>query len=157
MRRIVTLALLLACGAVPAAAQELKAEGNRLAWLAGCWRSESARRTLDEWWLPPAGGTLMGMSRAVRADSVMSWEFIRIEPVNGRLSYVAQPSGQPQAIFPATLVSDTLAVFADPEHDFPQRVIYRARGDSLLARVEGVVQGQERYVEFAYARAACPG
>jgi len=156
MRRIVTLALLLAVGPVAVAAQAPGHEGDRLSWLAGCWRASSPRRTLHEWWMPPVGGTLLGMSRAVRGDSVMSWEFVRIEPVNGRLSYVARPSGQREAVFPATLVNDTVAVFADPAHDFPQRIIYRRRPDSLFARIEGTVQGEERYVEFPFARAACP-
>ena len=38
-----------------------------------------------------------------------------------------------------------------------KRLRPRAPSASLLARIEGVVQGQARYVEFAYARAACPG
>ncbi len=156
MRRFVTLILLLAASPVAAAAQAPEWEGDRLEWLAGCWRASSPRRTLHEWWMPPVGGMLLGMSRALRGDSVMSWEFVRIEPVNGRLSYVARPSGQREAAFPATLISDTLAVFADPAHDFPQRIIYRRRADSLYARIEGTVQGEERYVEFPYARAACP-
>lgn len=154
MRRIAALALLFAL--LPASAAAQQQEGNRLAWLAGCWEASSPRRTLHDWWMPPVGGRLLGMSRALRGDSVMSWEFIRIEPVNGRLSYVADPSGQARATFPATLVNDTMAVFADPAHDFPQRIIYRLRGDSLVARIEGVVQGQEQFAEFPFARAACP-
>jgi hypothetical protein len=153
---MLVMTLAAAVGVRPAAAQAVAREGDRLAWLAGCWQAASPRRTLQEWWMPPAGGTLQGMSRAIRGDSVMSWEFVRIEPVNGRLSYVAQPSGQRPATFPATFVSDTLAVFADPTHDFPQRIIYHRRPDSLLARIEGRVQGEERFVEFPFARAACP-
>lgn len=156
MGRVLALVVVLVALPAAAGAQEAEREADRLAWLAGCWRADSPRRTLHEWWMPPAGGTLMGMSRALRGDSVMSWEFLRIEPVNGRLSYVAQPSEQPQAVFPATLVGDTLAVFADPQHDFPQRIIYRRRADSLYARIEGTVQGEARYVEFPFARAACP-
>lgn len=154
MRRIAALALLFAALPAPMTAQQQ--EGDRLAWLAGCWQSSSPRRTLHEWWMPPVGGRLLGMSRALRGDSTMSWEFLRIEPVNGRLSYVAEPSGQSRATFPATLVNDTMVAFADPEHDFPQRIIYRLRGDSLLARIEGVVEGQERFIEFPYSRGPCP-
>lgn len=154
--RATWMLVIVAAAAFPAGAAAQEHEGDRLAWMAGCWRAASPRRTLHEWWMPPVGGSLMGMNRAVRGDSVMSWEFVRIEPVNGRLSYVAQPSGQREAVFPATLVSDTLAVFTEPAHDFPQRIIYRRRADSLYARIEGVVNGQEQYVDFPFARAACP-
>ena len=34
------------------------------------------------------------------------------------------------------------AVFANPEHDFPQRVLYWREGESLCAAVEGPMNGE---------------
>jgi hypothetical protein len=108
--------------------------------------------------MKPAGGLLLGMSRATRGDSVLSWELARIETSNGRLQFVAWPSGQRQAAFAATIVNDSMVVFTNPQHDFPQRIMYLRRGaDSLLARVEGPVQGETRGLDFLYGRAACGG
>ena len=149
--------LALGLGATPLAAQG-NAEAARLQWMAGCWRAESPRRTVEEQWMKPAGGLLLGMSRASRADSVLSWELARIETEGGRLQFVAWPSGQRQAAFAATIVNDSMVVFTNPQHDFPQRIMYLRRGtDSLLARVEGPVQGETRGLDFLYARVACEG
>ena len=155
--RPVPISLALALSAAPLAAQG-PAEAARLQWMTGCWRADSPRRTVEEQWMKPAGGLLLGMSRATRGDSVLSWELARIETANGRLQFVAWPSGQRQAAFAATIVNDSMAVFTNPQHDFPHRIMYLRRGaDSLLARVEGPVQGETRGLDFFYARVACAG
>ena len=129
----------------------------RLAWLGGCWRHASPTRTVDEQWMAPSGGMMLGMGRTVRDGRVLEYEHLRIHERAGRVVYTALPSGQPTADFEATNVSDTLVAFENPTHDFPQRVVYRARGrDSLVARVEGTRDGRLRGVEFPYARVACP-
>lgn len=67
-------------------------------------------------------------------------------------------SGQTPTDFTAASVSDTIVTFENPQHDFPQRVIYRKRGaDTLWARIEGTANGRTRGVDFPYARARCPG
>ena len=155
--RLVPVTLALALCAAPLAAQG-NAEAARLHWMAGCWRAESPRRTVEEHWMKPVGGLLLGMSRASRADSVLSWELARIETQGGRLQFVAWPSGQRQAAFAATIANDSLVVFTNPQHDFPQRILYLRRGtDSLIARVEGPVEGETRGLDFLYVRVACEG
>jgi hypothetical protein len=46
-------------------------------------------------------------------------------------------------------------VFENPTHDFPQRVIYRREGDSLLGRIEGMTNGQQKAVDFPLKRVSC--
>jgi Domain of unknown function (DUF6265) len=109
-------------------------------------------------WLAPAGGTLLGMSRTVEADSTRNWEHLVIRPGTAGLVYEASPSGQPPAAFLATLVSDTAAAFENLTHDFPQEIRYLRRGmDSLTAVVSGEMRERVRTIEFHYVRAACPG
>jgi hypothetical protein len=61
-------------------------------------------------------------------------------------------------VFQSTTISQTTAIFENPEHDFPQRVGYRLdKPDALVAWIEGTSKGQPRRVEFSYARVACPG
>jgi hypothetical protein len=51
---------------------------------------------------------------------------------------------------------DTLVLFENAAHDFPQRIGYRRLGnDSLVAWIEGTRQGRTRRVEFPYGRVAC--
>ena len=43
-------------------------------------------------------------------------------------------------------------VFENPEHDFPQTILYRRTGDQLYAAVEGKHKGSQRREEFRSAR-----
>jgi hypothetical protein len=129
-----------------------------LSWIAGCWQQSGANaRLVEEQWMVPRGNTMMGMSRTVRSDSLIEYEQLRIFERGGKAVYQAMPSGQPTAEFTAGAVSDTMVVFENPQHDFPQRVIYRKRGtDSIVARVEGTMNGRSRGVDFPYAKVRCP-
>jgi hypothetical protein len=132
---------------------------ERLGWIAGCWRQSNAAnaRTIDEQWMTPRGGTMLGMSRTVRRDSLVELEHLQILEQNGRVVYHAEPGGQPPADFEGRLVTDTLVLFENPTHDFPQRILYRRRGpDSLIARIEGSRNGHTRAVDFPYVRVPCP-
>ena len=73
---------------------------NKLAWLAGSWRMEKTGRVVEEQWLAPAGGVMLGVSRTVAKNRVVEFEFMQIrEGPGGTLFFVAQPSGQPEAAF----------------------------------------------------------
>jgi hypothetical protein len=134
------------------------AEIARIGWLSGCWERRTSSSLVEEQWMAPRGGTMLGMSRTVRSDRTVAHETIRIEERDGRLVYIASPSGQATAEFTSTHVSDTLVAFENPVHDFPQRILYRPGGaDSLWARIEGARGGETRGVDFRMSRAPCAG
>jgi hypothetical protein len=129
----------------------------RIAWLEGCWEMVSPQRTVEEQWMAPRGGSMLGMSRTVREGSLVEYELVVLREEADGLAYHAHPSGQASTIFLSNSVSDSMAVFENPAHDFPQRVGYRyVRPDSLLAWIEGTIDGKARRVEFAYRRTDCP-
>ena len=129
-----------------------------VAFLAGCWRSEKGGRVVEEHWLAPAGGTLMGVGRTVSAGKTTEHEFLQIRDLADGLTYIAKPSGQPEASFRATSKSAGEIVFENPAHDFPQKITYRLTGDTLMARTEGTMNGRTRAIDFVYTRASCtPG
>lgn len=100
---------------------------------------------------------MMGLSRTVVRDTTREYEFIiiRQEP-DGSILYVAHPSGQRSAVFTLVRWSDHEIVFENPEHDFPQRIIYRLEEDDLLlARIEGEEGGKVRGVDFPMCRMPC--
>jgi hypothetical protein len=108
--------------------------------------------------MAPRGGTMLGMARTTKGDSVMEFEQTRIVERDGRLVFIAQPSGQARTEFMSVDVSDSTVIFANPAHDFPQRVIYRRKGaDAMEARIEGTRQGKQRGMDFPYRRVACAG
>lgn len=138
-----------------ASAAQAQRPTDQLSWLTGCWERRTTSGAVEELWSSNAGGMLLGWSRTVRRDSVIEYEFMRIYPAGDTLVFEAQPSRQAKAEFRAMPPFAPEVVFANPAHDFPQRVIYRRSGDSLLARIEGTRGGQLRAIHFPYVRAAC--
>ncbi len=131
---------------------------ERLAWLAGCWERSAVDRTIEEQWMAPRGGAMVGMGRTVVAGRLSEYEFMRIEDRDGLLVFTASPSAQTTTSFPAIEVTADRVVFENLTHDFPQRVIYaRAADGSLAARIEGKLDGVARGIDFKYRRVACPG
>lgn len=130
---------------------------DTLGWMAGCWAADGAEPGSGERWTAPAGGTLLGLSRTVKGGRTLEWEFMRIvtEP-DGKVAFVALPSGQRETRFERVASPPDEAVFENPAHDFPQRVIYRRQGDDrLAARIEGLRGGVRRGVDFPLKRVAC--
>ena len=125
------------------------------AWLAGHWRIEEADRLVDEQWMAPAGGLMMGMARNVQGGKVREYEFTLLrQEANGDIFYVASPSKQTETSFKLTSLRSGEAVFENPEHDFPKKVIYAKQADgSLLAAIEGPGRdGKPRRVEYPFKR-----
>lgn len=135
---------LLLCLAVPAVAQ------SPLAWLAGAWSGTMGRAAIEEQWLPPAGNSLLGVSRTIAAGRMVSFEYLRIIERNGETFYIAQPNGRPPTEFKLTSVTSTKAVFENPTHDFPKVITYELTApDSLIA----TISGNEKRQEFRFQRA----
>jgi hypothetical protein len=129
---------------------------ERLAWMSGCWQRAAGASVVEEQWMTPRGGVMMGMSRTTRADALVTYEQLRMYERPGRAVYVASPAGQQTAEFEAISTSDTLVVFERLTNDYPQRIIYRrGGGDSLVARIEGIVSGAVRGSDFPFVRVAC--
>jgi hypothetical protein len=126
-----------------------------LAFLTGCWKLESNGRVVEEHWLAPAGGSLMGVSRTVAKGKMVEYEFLQILDLPEGLTYVARPSGQPEAKFRATTKTADEIVFENPVHDFPQRIRYRLTGTTLNARIEGNMNGKARAIDYPYSRVPC--
>jgi hypothetical protein len=100
---------------------------------------------------------MVSMGRTVQAGRLVEWESNLLHEEGGQLVYEAHPSGQPSTSFRARTASDTMVVFEDPTHDFPQKVGYmKGPADSLMAWIEGTQNGQARRVAFPYAKVACP-
>ena len=129
---------------------------DQVTWMAGCWRQDAGGRVIDEFWMAPAGGLMLGTGRTVAKGRVVEFEFMQIREDAGRLVFTAKPSGQPEASFAAIKTGAREVVFENPSHDFPQRVMYRLDGDTLTGRIEGSQNGKPRSVEFPLRRVACP-
>lgn len=128
-----------------------------LKWMSGCWANMEGEAGTGEQWTAPAGRSMLGMSRTVRGGVMVAFEFLRItQGGDGKVVLVASPSGQQPATFALQSLSRHEVVFENPDHDFPQRVIYRRMsGTRLTGRVEGIVDGALRSIDFPMKKADC--
>lgn len=144
--------------AVPAAEPGPTPALADLAWMAGCWTGDEEGTVTEECWLAPSGGILLGMHRDVRPSGKSFFEFLRIEAVGDSAVYWGSPSGRPATPFGLVEKGPRRVVFANPAHDFPQRIIYWRTDDGLLhARVEGTVRGTLRQEEWHWRAGGMPG
>ncbi|MCU0612225.1 MAG: DUF6265 family protein [Candidatus Eisenbacteria bacterium] len=137
-------------------AQGAPASIERLAWLSGCWERAGAGFSIQEQWMSPKGGMMVGMSRTVTGSRTLEYEYLRIEEQEGKLIYVAMPSGQTETSFTQIELTDSTVVFTNPDHDFPQHVSYRCLADgNILAQIDGDIGGDHKTVDFPLRRVPC--
>ena len=148
---------LFACVFAVAAFDRMRHDINQLSWMAGCWESNARGRVLEEQWLAPRGGMMLGHARTVQAGKVIDYETTRIQQHGDTVMFYATPLGQPPGSFRATRLTGNEVVFENLKHDFPQRVMYSIRNDSLLAAIEGEMNGTTRRIDFPMKRTACGG
>jgi hypothetical protein len=119
----------------------------QLAWLAGTWSGGDGPVSFEERWTAPAGGAMLAVSRTLKGDRMVSFEFLRIVERDGSLVYIAQPGGRPPTKFALTAITADSATFENPAHDFPKMIRYRKRADgSLEARVSDGNQKAETFL-----------
>lgn len=150
---LVALASAAALAALPSAAHAGPIDS--LAFMAGSWAGGGDLDREEEHWTAPRGGMMVGMHRDLRGGRARSFEFFRIVERGDTLLYLTQPGGRPAIAFRAIEVSASRVVFENPEHDFPQRILYwREKAGELKARIEGKVKGEPQSMQWTWARSA---
>ena len=105
--------------------------------------------------MAPKAASMLGIGRTMRRGVLAGYEMTLIRQAEDHLVYEAHPSNQPMALFHSIDVSPSRIVFENPKHDFPQRIGYERKGNTLLAWIEGTQNGKVRRVEFPYQRSSC--
>lgn len=129
-----------------------KATINDLAWIAGNWagaRGTNGSITFEERWSPPKGGSMFAVSRTVNRDRLSAFEFLRIVEREGGLVYVAQPNGGTATEFVLSELTANRAVFDNPRHNYPKRIVYERTAEGGLTATIGYIKGgSPRKFEF---------
>ena len=151
MKHLLLSAVLAASLGAPAfAADPATAKVEDLGFIAGAWKM-AGPPLIEELWMKPAGGTLIGAGRVSGEGKTFFFEYLRIETRPDGIFYVAQPKGGPKVDFKLVKLQAGEAVFENLAHDFPKRVIYRKLEDGgLFARTEGDGTEKEKPSEFNY-------
>lgn len=120
-----------------------KAVIGDLNWLAGPWVGKrSSGSSIEERWSPPLGGAMLAVSRTVNTSGKMvAFEFLRIVERDGGLVYVAQPGGKTATEFVLTELGANRAVFENPRHDYPRRIVYELSDEGNLSATIGQTKG----------------
>ena len=132
MRKMAVLGALFLIGTGP------QAEVEDLSWLSGAWVSESKEGWTEELWTPPRAGVMLGTNRSGKGGQLGGFEFMRIAAdESGAISFWGSPGGKPPVAFRLTSAKPGEAVFENPAHDYPTRIVYRRDGQGLIATVSG--------------------
>ena len=144
------------CGLVALlSAAEPAVRVDQLSWMAGSWQGGQGEVEMEESWTAPRGGSLLGLHRDVRAGRTVSFEFFRIAEDEDGIVYYASPQGRPATPFRLVESGRERVVFANPQHDFPQRILYWKDAEGALhARIEGMQGGKPAFQEWRWTRSA---
>jgi Domain of unknown function (DUF6265) len=130
-----------------------------LSWISGCWQSENKEKnsSVSEFWTKVAGGSMFGIGRTVKSGKTVDYEYLRIVQDEKGIFYIAKPRANAEETpFKLIKLAGTGAVFENPGHDFPQRIIYEVtNGAELFARVEGNNKGKPMGFDFKMSRTKC--
>ena len=143
LRMILGGLALLATGAASAPAMP--------GWMSGCWLESKGPNWTEECWTGPRGEQMMGSGRDGRGDRVKSWETMQIERgADGGLVFYGSVKGGARVAFPMISSGTRDIVFANPRHDYPQRIHYWRDGMALKAEI-GQADGSQA-VGWTYQR-----
>lgn len=128
MKRLAMLLLL------PTLASGGNSNSGDFDWLAGCWVTPD--NSAQEVWVIDGERSLLGFGVAIKDNKVGFYEVLSIKQhENGSWVYTAHPSGQASASFVVTQIGENSAVFANPDHDYPQEIEYKRKANRLSATI----------------------
>lgn len=136
-------------------AKDLK-DINKLAFMSGCWAFTEKGSTTEEYWIQPAGGTMMGLSRTVAGDKTVFTEYIQMREHEGVITmFVQLRMAETSTVFKLTKLDGQEAIFTTALA-WPRQLSYKLQPDgTLFAKIEGVQNGREVAQVFPYKKMKC--
>jgi hypothetical protein len=131
-----------------------EADITSFAWLEGKWVGKYDTVPIFEQWKPPDGNIMRGRGGVLSGKDTVFSERINIEQRGHDLYYIAIVGhNREPAEFKFTGYKEDTAVFENPAHDFPQRVLYYKNSDgTVYACVDGKYKGRYVKEEFNYKK-----
>jgi len=153
---LVLAASLTAAGLV-AGTQAPPGQLSDFKFMAGCWRGAAGEGSvIEEYYTAPTANVMLGVTRYLRGDRVIGFEFTSIVREDSAIIVTPRPEGQKPVPFRVIRLAEGSAVWQNPNHDFPRLVSYRRlAGDSIIARIEGPGPGGTRSEEWRMGRMRC--
>jgi hypothetical protein len=148
--QIQALFIMLAITGIACSPQENdKDDFEKINWLKGHWERINVKegRSAHEKWEVVNNNELKGWGVSMRGADTSFVEALRIVMKDGALYYVADVPENPNPVFfKFTSIDETGFICENLEHDFPKKIEYQLRGDSLKAVTSG--DGKELVFDF---------
>lgn len=148
--------LLIACylTASTALGAGISAKASDLGWMTGHWVGQYEGNPMEASYSSPDGGMILGLTKIASGEKFSFFEFERIEQVGGTLVLKPMPFANPGVEFTLAEFSANRAVFDNPGHDFPRRIIYELKANGqLLGHIEGEQNGLAAANDFLFTKA----
>lgn len=151
---IIAAALVIqGCGSPAETADKL----DKMEWVLGYWEMSTPEGKVAESWVRTSDTVFAGVGKySDSTGKMLTSEEISIVLRDGKLLYIPtvanQNGGQP-VVFSEQTFSDSLVVFENMGHDFPQRIVYVRQADNkMLAYIEGEMNGEQMKLEYPYTK-----
>lgn len=128
---------------------------DRLAWFLGKWMQvEGPDLVSYEEWNRFSDRAYLGTSCTLYHTDTVHQEVIELISEGEDIFYIPTVKENNGPVrFKLTTLEGRKVVFENPTHDFPQKITYEAKGDSmLLAVISGAMNGKEASKEFPLRR-----
>jgi hypothetical protein len=127
-------------------------------WMVGCWQAKTARdgATINETWLAPQSGTLMGVGQTYRDGKSIGWEAMRMYDEGEGVKLWLRPGLRNEVTFSLESAGDNFAAFAIKEGDTVTKLRYERKSETEMLATFRVEQGDNRRgADFAFAKLDC--
>lgn len=117
-----------------------------MSWIEGCWTGPFENGTWEACYSSTTGGHLLSANKEMLGDRVKMIEFEHFMVKNGDVIMTPFPNGKKSVGFKWSDEESKgkLAVFTNPQHDFPKRITYEHQdGDKLHITVTADGRGFE--------------
>lgn len=130
---------------------------DQVAWLRGCWETQTSEGSIEAQWLAPRASSILGVSRTIHGTTLVDYEMDLIREGGGRFAYEAYPSRGLPGLFLSVVVADGRIVFENLKEQFPEHIGYELSAPGrLLVWSDGTESGKAKRVEVRYSRVRCP-
>ena len=157
MNKLITLLLIAAffssCGS-PATSGKSKKNLDEFKWFLGNWKGTMQEMVVYENWKAENENSFDGEGFVMAEKDTMFHESTKLQVQGEDIVYIADVPGNPAPVpFKLTSYKKNIAVFENPEHDFPKTIIYTlVTPDSLVATIQGNEDGKPRKEEFYFKK-----
>jgi hypothetical protein len=137
-------------------AQSGKEENNLnvFHYLEGRWIIEEGKRNIYEEWEIINDTLMSSRSYYVENGDTSHLEYVKLVKREEGIFYTPTVEHNAGAVeFELTSLTDNKAVFENPEHDFPTKIIYHKIDDDRLdASIEGISNGESTVIRYNFRR-----